>query len=130
DRFLGATRARAAFRIGVELRTFAHFTRRYLATLHAHGAAHVCNAWTRMPPIGWQHDRAAAPSQGERDLFMVRAMLRPGTLPRGAMGPSALVPGSRYEEAGEGTDIYLIINNQLEGHAPGTIEELQRELWG
>lgn len=175
DRFLDEARARADFRLGVELRTLPHFTRRYLATLAANGAAHVCNSWTRMPPVGWQHERAQA--HGVSALYMVRALLRPGSLdyrpdaspfgrkegslPPGGSGPSAaaaLIPGSRYDEAVEayepyahlqqrlpevrrdivrvvrearpGADVYVFVNNRLEGHSPGTIEELQHELWG
>ncbi|MCS6912542.1 MAG: DUF72 domain-containing protein [Myxococcales bacterium] len=151
DRFLGAARARASFRLGVELRTRAHLSDRYLDVLSAHGMAHVLNAWTRMPPIGWQLQRLCHRLQW--DLFIVRALLRPGTF----SGCGAFVPGSRYDEAVEAfapydriqvrlpqvrndilkvvatsgeVPVYVLVNNRLEGCAPQTIEELQAQLWG
>jgi uncharacterized protein YecE (DUF72 family) len=152
DRLLGAAMKRAAFRIGVELRTLGHFTERYLDVLAAHGAAHVMNSWTRMPPIGWQLDHIRGHLRGRpARLWMARALLRPGELRRGE-----LIPGSSYDEAveayqpydrvqrpleavredilrviaqaGDDAAVYVLINNRLEGHAPGTIAALQARL--
>lgn len=156
DRFLSEALARAGapFAMAVELRTLAHFTGRYLDVLAAHAVGHALNSWTRMPPIGWQHQRVRARQGAPRpgQVVLVRALLKPGSLVAGAAGPE-LIPGSTYDEAVEAyapydhierrlpdvradilrvlhetpepTPVYVLINNRLEGHAPGTIAELQ-----
>jgi uncharacterized protein YecE (DUF72 family) len=156
DRFLSAAQARAGapFAMAVELRTLAHFTGRYLDVLAAHAVGHALNSWTRMPPIGWQHQRVRARQGAPRpgQVVLIRALLKPGALVVGSGGPE-LIPGSTYDEAVEAyapydhierrlpevradilrvlhetpepTPAYVLINNRLEGHAPGTVAELQ-----
>ncbi len=74
---LGAFLAAApkALRFAVELREASHFTPRYLKTLRAHGASHVYNWWTAMPPLA---DQARAVPPEEMPLAVVRVMLPPG----------------------------------------------------
>ncbi len=155
DRFLGGANARASCNVCVELRTLDHFTDRYLDVLSAHGAGHVLNSWTRMPPIGWQHQRLLAHGYPGKAV-LIRALLRPGRLVEN-VGGTHLVPGSKYDEAVEAYQpydrlhvrlddvradilrvikdvpdlpIYTVVNNRLEGHSPETIAELEGSLWG
>jgi len=141
DDFLAAVRARFAGRIAVELRTQAHLTPRYLDVLFAHGCGHVLNAWTRMPGIGWQYDQLRGRHGAGWPYFVVRALLRPGVRYEDA---SAYAPYDRIvtrapevradilrllREAAAETPCYVLVNNHLEGHSPGTIAELQKELF-
>jgi uncharacterized protein YecE (DUF72 family) len=141
DEFLTAVRARWEGRIAVELRTQAHFGPRYLDLLFAHGCGHVHNAWTRMPGIGWQHEQLRARHGQGWPFFVVRALLRGGVRYEDA---SAYAPYDRViarapevradilrllREAAENTPCYVLVNNHLEGHSPGTIAELQAELY-
>ena len=152
DRFLSDAQARATLRMVVELRTLSHFTDRYVDVLRAHGVGHCLNSWTRMPPIGWQHERLTARG-GTGGPVLVRALLRPGAL---GPGGGAVRPGNTYENAVKQYqpydqirqplpdvradilrvitetlgDVYIIVNSRLEGCAPLTIEALQAALWG
>jgi hypothetical protein len=96
-----------------------------------------------MPPVGMQWDLLRA--QGDLSgwaLFLVRALLRPGVRYEDA---SIFDPYDRLvtrapevradilrvlREAPQDRSAYVLVNNHLEGHSPGTIGELQTELWG
>src|SRR5262249_14285074 len=80
DRFLGEV---TGLRFAVELRNRELFTPGYLKVLATHGAAHVYNQWTHMPPISWQREHAPLTASS---FAVVRL-----TLPHGA----------RYEERKE-----------------------------
>ncbi len=142
DEFLSAVRTRWNGRIAVELRTQAHFGASYLDVLSAHGCGHVLNSWTRMPGIGWQFEQLRTRHGLCWPFFVVRALLRAGVRYEDA---SAYAPYDRVvtrapevradilrllREVGEATPCYVLVNNHLEGHSPGTIAELQRELYG
>lgn len=101
-------------------------------------------------------ERAAARGASYVGGFVLcRALLAPGTVKPGPAAEAHVHPGSKYAEAVEAfepydklarplpqvrSDIlraareldhlpqYIIVNNRLEGHAPGTIAALQREL--
>lgn len=146
DRFLDGALARASFRLVVELRQLAHLTPRYLAVLRAHGAGHALSSWTRMPPIGWQLDQVQQHGGPGPGPVLVRALLRPGQL----RGGGEVQRGRRYEEAVKKFqpydrlqepqpqvrsdilrvidsypgEIHVLVNNRLEGNAPGTIDAL------
>lgn len=136
DRFLGEVSG--AFRLAVEIRTPALLVPRYFAILNHHGASHVFNHWDRMPPLIDQM-RAAATAGGIQADFYVARLLTPLQV--------------RYEEAVErfqpyahlqerqpamrddvrrlldralerDVDAYVLVNNRVEGHAPGTIAEI------
>lgn len=142
DEFLSTVRSRWDGRIAVELRTQAHFGGPYLDVLSAHGCGHVLNAWTRMPSIGWQYDELRARRGKSWPFYVVRALLRSGVRYEDA---SAYAPYDRIitrapevradilrvlRETDEAIPCYVLVNNHLEGHAPGTIEELENELFG
>jgi hypothetical protein len=135
-------RARWDGRLAVELRTQAHFSPRYMDVLHAHGCGHVLNSWTRMPGIGWQYGELRNRHGTGWPYFVVRALLRSGVRYEDA---SSYAPYDRIvtrapevradilrllREVGQETPVYVLVNNHLEGHSPGTIEELQKELLG
>lgn len=142
DAFLGAVRGTYDGPLAIELRTAAHFSPRYLAVVRAHGAAHVLNSWTRMPAVGWQWDKLLLHGGLDWEFFLVRALLRPGVKYEDA---SIFEPYDRLvtrapevradilrvlREAPQERSCYVLVNNHLEGHSPGTIAELQAELWG
>lgn len=141
--FLAVARRTYEGPLAVELRTSSLLTPRYFSVLRQHGVAHVLNSWTRMPAVGWQWDRLRA--EGKLDdwpFFLVRALLRPGVRYEDA---AIFAPYDRIvtraadvradilrvlREAPTATSCYVLINNHLEGHSPGTIGELQKSLWG
>ncbi len=140
DEFLETVRSRWNGRIAVELRSPSHFEPRYLDILHAHGYGHVLSSWTRMPSIGWQYEQVQARHGLRWPFFVVRALLRPGVRYDDA---SAYAPYNRIitrapevradilrvlREVAQDTPCYVLVNNHLEGHSPGTIAELQTEL--
>jgi uncharacterized protein YecE (DUF72 family) len=141
DGFLGQVRGGFAGLLAVELRTPTLLTPRYLSVLRSHEVAHVLNSWTRMPAIGWQWDKLRAHGSADGPFFLIRALLRPGVRYEDA---SVFEPYDRIvtrapevradilrvlREAPQDRTGYVLVNNHLEGHSPGTIAELQKELW-
>jgi len=123
------------FRYAVEVRNEDFLAPEYFECLRRHGVAHVLNAWTRMPEIGFQLDLAGARTAG---FTVARALLR-----RGRPYEQAVEKFSPYEriqdpspdtrdalrrimkEARERNEpAYIFVNNRLEGNAPGTIEAI------
>ena len=74
DRFLAAL-PKDEFRFGVEIRNPELLGCEYFACLRSHGAAHVFNAWTRMPELERQ---TALDGAFTADYTVVRALLRRG----------------------------------------------------
>jgi uncharacterized protein YecE (DUF72 family) len=121
------------FRYGVEVRNPEYLGPAYFATLRAHNVAHVYNAWTRMPHLD---EQVAMPDSETADFSVARALLRRGReydeavgqfqpydeiqepYPQGREGLIAL--GERARRRKKPT--FLLVNNRLEGFAPGTIE--------
>ena len=139
DDFLGKLPTGAEY--AVELRNEEYLTPAYLAVLREHGAAHLFNSWTRMPPIGEQlahEDVITAP------FVIARALLRPGRYYAEAV--DAFAPYDRIQD--ENPELrqdlvtlaerairlripaYLLINNRAEGSAPHTIAAVARKLAG
>ena len=142
DAFLRTVRSQYDGPLAVELRTSSHLTPRYLRVVHNHGVAHVLNSWTRMPAVGLQWDKLRALAELDWPFFLVRALLRPGMRYEDA---SIFDPYDRLvtrapdvradilrvlREAPQDRTCYVLANNHLEGHSPGTISELQTDLWG
>ena len=140
DHFLREVRKGFSGSISVELRTVSHFTSRYLSILHHHGAGHVLNSWTRMPPIAQQFARMQAIHRDWPD-YVLRALLQIGMRYAEA---SKWAPYDRLQQ--RATEVradmltvlrslpieqtaYVLINNHLEGNAPTTIAELQAALF-
>jgi uncharacterized protein YecE (DUF72 family) len=130
DPFLG--KLPDGWRYSVEVRNQDFLVPRYFDCLRHHGAAHVYNAWTRMPEVPEQ-----LCLQGSRtaDFLVCRALLRQGRTyddavrqfapystvqdvnPRVREGLRELLDIAREERK----TTFLFVNNRLEGNAPGTI---------
>ncbi|HEV2448713.1 MAG TPA: DUF72 domain-containing protein [Candidatus Sulfopaludibacter sp.] len=123
------------FRYGVEIRNPEFLERDYFECLRRHGAAHVYNAWSRMPELRHQ---IAIPDAATADFQVCRALLR-----RGRVYEEAVQKFSPYREvqdpnpearqsmrvligrAKENKEFFfLFVNNRLEGNAPMTILSL------
>jgi uncharacterized protein YecE (DUF72 family) len=105
---------------------------RYFECLREHRAAHVLNAWTKMPALSAQ---MAAADAFPADFTVVRALLREGRKYEDAVqqftpydkirdeNPEAreslrkLIQRMREERRAA----YIFVNNRLEGNAPETI---------
>jgi len=130
DAFLGALPA--TFRHAVEVRNREYLQPRYFDCLRQHRAAHVLNAWTKMPPLAEQMAMAEA---FPTDFTVVRALLRAGRKyedavqqftpydrvrdenPEARDALRALIRRMREERRAS----YIFVNNRLEGNAPETI---------
>ena len=123
------------FRYAVEIRNPEFLAKDYFACLRAHNAAHVYNAWSRMPELQTQ---TAIAESATADFAVCRALLR-----RGRMYEDAVKAFSPYTEIQdpnpEARDsmriligrakedkrmLFLFVNNRLEGNAPLTILSL------
>lgn len=120
-------------RYSVEIRNAEYLCPAYFGALRSNGAAHVFNAWTRMPDLAEQTAIAEAYTAG---FTVTRALLRRGRayeeavrsfepyrevqdpLPETREALRALIQKS----LGERRPAFIFVNNRLEGNAPGTIE--------
>jgi uncharacterized protein YecE (DUF72 family) len=121
------------WRYAVEVRNAELLVAGYFDCLKAHNAAHVFNAWTRMPEIG---EQLALPQSITSDIIVARALLKRGRPYAEAVREFA--PYNRTCEVNTKVrndlrkivDIalvnempaYIYVNNRLEGNSPGTIE--------
>jgi uncharacterized protein YecE (DUF72 family) len=127
------------FRYAVEIRNPEFLGPDYFRVLAAHHAAHVFNAWTRMPEL---KDQVAMPGAYTADFAVVRALLRKGRgydqavqrfePYREVQEPNAEARSALTRIADEGRrrrrPTFLFVNNRLEGFAPGTIEAVVSSL--
>jgi uncharacterized protein YecE (DUF72 family) len=137
DQFLG--QLPRSGRYAVEVRNPGFLTPAYFAVLREHDVAHVFNSWTRMPSIGQQlelGDSITAP------FVVCRALLRPGRTDADARETLAPFDRIRSEEPEVRSDIvrlikatirrdgdvFILVNNRLEGCSPLTIAALIEEL--
>lgn len=134
DPFLG--RLPESFRYAVEVRNREYLKPYYFDCLAAHGAAHVLNAWSRMPPLS---EQAHFPFPAQ--FTVVRALLREGRAyedavkiftpydqvrdenPEARDALRALIRRMREERRAA----YIFVNNRLEGNAPETIRAVVGE---
>lgn len=128
-------------RYSVEIRNPEYLGREYFDTLARHNAAHVFNAWTRMPEIGEQVEIEGAFTA---DFTVVRALLKQGRAYEDAVGMFEPYESTK-EPNGPARDCmrrlieralyrrnpaFLFVNNRLEGNAPATIEAVVEGLDG
>jgi uncharacterized protein YecE (DUF72 family) len=122
----------AGFRYAVELRNADYLDPSYFQCLSDHGAAHVFNSWTKMPPLG---EQLAIDEAFTADFTVCRALLRPGRTYEQAVG--RFQPYDRVQEAypegraalsqlvrrarNERRKAFVVVNNRFEGHSPSTI---------
>ncbi len=137
DRFLAVVPRR--FRYAVEIRNPEFLDPDYFRCLTANGAAHVFNAWSRMPELAEQiriQDAITA------DFTVCRALLRRGRpyemavklfspyedikdpYPEGRAAIRDLIQMARAQ----GVAAFIFVNNRFEGNAPRTIEAIVEEL--
>ena len=136
DPFLGALPA--TFRYAVEVRNREYLQPRYFEILRQHRAAHVLNAWTKMPMLS---EQMAIPDAFPADFTVVRALLRQGRAYEAAVQQFAPYDKVRDEnpEARESLRkliqrmreerraAYIFVNNRLEGNSPETIRAVTEE---
>jgi uncharacterized protein YecE (DUF72 family) len=128
-------------RYAVELRNRELFTPAYLKALKAHGVAHVLNYWERMPPVGEQLD---VPGIFTADFVVSRLLIPPGERyaeKKAEFAPFDRIvtpqPGlhddiARLVEAARllGAELFVIVNNKVEGSSPLTIRALAERMAG
>jgi len=120
------------FRYAVEVRNREYLQPRYFDILRQHRAAHVLNAWTKMPALS---EQIAMPDAFPADFTVVRALLRQGRAyehavqqftpydqvrdenPEARDALRAVIRRMREERRAA----YIFVNNRLEGNAPETI---------
>jgi len=123
------------FRYAVELRNPELLSDVHGAVLTQHGVAHVFNSWNEMPPIGTQLE---LPWTFPAGFTVARALLRPGRAYADAV--KLFEPYDRIrdpqpevrldllhvvaEVMRRRLEALLLVNNRLEGNAPGTIRAL------
>jgi len=130
DPFLGALPP--TFRYAVEVRNREYLQPRYFEILRQHRAAHVLNAWTKMPLLS---EQIAMPDAFPADFTVVGALLRQGRAyedavqqftpydqvrdenPEARDALRAVIRRMREERRAT----YIFVNNRLEGNAPETI---------
>ncbi len=129
------------FRYAVELRSPELLTDRHGAVLERHSVAHVFNSWTEMPTIGEQLE---LPWTFPAGFTVARALLRPGR--RYADAVRLFEPYDRIrdpqpelrqdllrliaEAMRRRMEALILVNNRLEGNAPGTIRALAAAMTG
>jgi uncharacterized protein YecE (DUF72 family) len=120
------------FRYAVEIRNPEFLEKDYFSCLRSHGAAHVYNAWSKMPEL---QSQIAIPDSATTDFLVCRALLRRGRVyedavatfapytevqdpnPEARDSMRALIRRAREEKQ----MLFLYVNNRLEGNAPATI---------
>ncbi len=128
----------ATFRYAVEVRNREYLVEPYFEALREHRAAHVFNAWTKMPPLGEQIAMAGAFTA---DFTVVRALLRAGRAYESAVAQFA--PYQKIQDENpegrkalrdvierlqrEKRNGYIFVNNRFEGNAPETIRAVVDE---
>jgi uncharacterized protein YecE (DUF72 family) len=137
DRLLRATPR--GIRYAVELRNRELLTRAYLDVLARHGAAHVLNYWTAMPPLAAQ---LSLPGVLSAAFVVTRLLLPPGTRyddMREAFAPFDKIvapqPAMRDDvgriarACAEGKrELFVLVNNKAEGSSPLTVRALARTI--
>jgi uncharacterized protein YecE (DUF72 family) len=126
------------FRYAVEVRNREYLVDPYFDALKEHRAAHVFNAWTKMPPL---EEQIAMPAAFTADFTVVRALLRAGRAyetavaqfapynkiqdenPEGRKALRELIERMKQERRTS----YIFANNRFEGNAPETIRAIVDE---
>lgn len=128
------------YRYAVEVRTPRLLGPRYGDLLRAHGAAHVYNHWTSMPPLREQHDRLqrrfTAPFMLVRLLTPLRMTYEEAVrraepydrIVRALPDMRAGTVGLVRQAVEEGRRAYVLVNNRAEGCAPLTVQAIVDEL--
>ncbi len=133
DEFL--SRLPKNYEYAIELRNREFLNEQYLTMLRSHGAAHVLNSWTKMPPIIEQIQLGGILTGG---FSVARALLKPGRTYQEAVEMFQPYEGIKEEYpelrtglaaavsrcVAEGKKLYAYVNNRAEGNSPKTIEAI------
>jgi uncharacterized protein YecE (DUF72 family) len=122
----------STFRLAVEVRNREYLIASYFDALRERQAAHVFNAWTKMPPL---QEQIVLPGAFTADFTVVRALLRAGRTYETAVAQFA--PYNKIQDENpegrqalrevidrmlrERRTAYIFANNRFEGNAPETI---------
>lgn len=128
--------------LAVEVRNKEYLCAEYFDLLNAHGATHCFNHWTDMPPLRVQMLRAKEFGGIEADFYVARILTPLGvsyedavarfspykqiTSPNLQMRADVLTLIRRAIERAR--KAFIIVNNRCEGHSPGTINEIGKEV--
>jgi uncharacterized protein YecE (DUF72 family) len=127
----------------VEMRNKRWLTREYFGCLTGHGVTHIYNSWDAMPSVKQQ--MALPGSRTNPTLVAARFLLQPGrkyeeAVKRFEPYDKVKEPNAEAREAGRtlisaGTDaagcqIFIYVNNRLEGNALETINGMVQEVRG
>lgn len=128
----------STFRYAVEVRNREYLVEPYFDALREYRAAHVFNAWTKMPPL---EEQIAMPNAFTADFTVVRALLRAGRPYETAVAQFA--PYNKVQDENpegrkalrdliarmkeERRTSYIFANNRFEGNAPETIRAIVDE---
>jgi uncharacterized protein YecE (DUF72 family) len=123
------------FRYSVEVRNREFLVPLYFDALKEHRAAHVLNAWTKMPPL---EEQIAMPGVFTADFTVVRALLRAGRAYETAV--ETFAPYDKIQDENpegrkalrdviarmkeERRSAYIFVNNRFEGNSPETIRAI------
>ena len=140
DRFLAEMPDELRF--AVEIRDDALLTKEYFDVLNEHGATHVFNHWSWMPPLLTQMKAAASAGGLAADFYVARLLT-----PRGLAYAKAVERFQPYTELKEpqtemredvvrlarralqrNADTFILVNNRCEGNAPTTIAEIGQRI--
>jgi uncharacterized protein YecE (DUF72 family) len=122
----------------IEMRNKAWLAPEYFACLARHGVTHVFNSWEAMPAVSEQ--MALPGSRTNPNLLAARFLLKPGRKYEAAVTafqpykqikepyPDARAAGAQLVSEGLAAqtkrEVYIYVNNRLEGNALETIEEM------
>jgi uncharacterized protein YecE (DUF72 family) len=123
------------FRYAVEVRNREYLVAPYFDALREHQAAHVLNAWTKMPLL---EEQIAMPGVFTADFTVVRALLRAGRAYEAAVAQFAPYNKTQDENPEgrkalrevirrmqeERRSAYIFVNNRFEGNSPETIRAI------
>jgi uncharacterized protein YecE (DUF72 family) len=122
---------------GVELRNQHWLEAAYFDCLARHGAAHVFNSWTEMPPV--EEQMALPNSRTNPDLVAARFLLKPGRKYEDAVkqfspydqtreinAPARQAGAALIQEGRQKPNrkTFIFVNNRLEGNALHTIHAM------
>ena len=133
DAFL--TKLPAGFRYAVELRNPEWLTQPYFDLLNRQRTAHCFNHWSGMPSLREQMQLAAAAGGLQAQFFVARLLTPLGVDYAAAV--ERFQPYDRIKEPNaearsdavrlarraleRNIDAFIVVNNRLEGHSPGTV---------
>ena len=127
------------FRYAVEIRNAGLLGPEYRHVLERHGAAHVYNHWSYMPPLADQHKRLESFTAPFTVLRLLTPLKMSYEQAKKRAEPYTKIVGELPEMRRDTVDLvkkavverrraYVLVNNRAEGNAPLTIQALADQL--